>query len=193
LNRAVYFLAAGLLAGCAQFTAPRPAAPVTDLTSAAVVEHFILEGRVAVRSGEQQYSGGLQWTRARLAETLMLTTPLGQGIAEIRREDGNLVLIDAEGRRQEAPDADILISKVVGAPIPLSGLVYWLSALPRPGIAHAARLDEAGRVTRLEQDGWQIDYDRYQDRGGRQLPGRLFARRGEDLEFRLIVDKWEAQ
>jgi hypothetical protein len=40
-----------------------------------------------------------------------MTTPLGQGVAEIRRENGVLVLTDAEGRRQEAVDADVLVRK----------------------------------------------------------------------------------
>lgn len=180
------------LSGCALFDKSSHPEAVSDLSSVGAVEHFNLEGRVSVRTGEQQYSGGLQWDRRGPDETLMLTTPLGQGIAEIRRENGVLVLTDAEGRRQEAEDADVLVRKALGAPIPLAGLVYWLSARPRPGMPHLAYLDADGRVSRLEQEGWRIDYDRYRERGSVWLPGRLFASRGEGIEFRLIVDKWEA-
>jgi outer membrane lipoprotein LolB len=166
---------------------------VTDLASGDAAQRFDLEGRVLVKSGEQQYSGGLTWDRRDPAEPLFLTTPLGQGIAEIRRDKGLIVLVDGEGRRQEADDVDSLASRVFGAPIPIAGLVYWLSARPRPGVPHVAHMDRDGRVTRLEQDGWRIDYDRYREAGNRWLPARLFATRADGIEFRLIVDKWEAQ
>ena len=179
------------LSGCALLDKAGHPRKVSNLSSAGVIEHFKLEGRVSVKSEEQQSSGGLRWERSGAGETLLLTTPLGQGVAEIRRDNGVLVLTDAEGRRQEADDVDVLVRKTMGAPIPLGGLVYWLSARPRPGVAHVAYLDATGRVTRLEQEGWRIDYDRYQERGPVWLPARLFASRREGVEFRLIVDKWE--
>lgn len=189
--RAALLLLLGLLAGCASLRTDDLKIAVTDLSSQGVVEHFKLEGRVSVKSSEQQYSGGLRWDRYASGETLLMTTPLGQGVAEIRRDNGLLVLTDADGRRQEATDADLLVRKALGAPIPLAGLVYWLSALPRPGAPHVAHLDADGRVLDLEQDGWRIVYDRYRQIGSAWLPGRLFASRSEGIEFRLIVDKWQ--
>lgn len=177
-----------LLAGCAGLVREDDAPATTDLTSAGALERFALEGRVSVRAEDRQYSGGLSWERRLPVERLLLATPMGQGVAEIRREAGVLVLTDAEGRRYEAADADSLARQALGAPIPLSGLVYWLSARPRPGSAHRAWLDPEGRVRRLEQDGWSIDYDRFRPDG---LPGRLFARRGEEVEFRLVIDRLE--
>jgi outer membrane lipoprotein LolB len=165
----------------------------TTLDASAVKTRFVLEGRVAVKAGDQNYSGGMRWERRDTDEVVLLSTPLGQGVAEIRRDARGLSLVDGEGRRQEAADIDSLARSALGAPIPLSGLVHWLSARPRPVSPHLAYLDDMGRVKRLEQDGWRIDYDRYQDRGGIELPARLFARRGEDIEFRLIIDSWEAQ
>jgi outer membrane lipoprotein LolB len=178
-----------LLAGCASI-GTEPARVTTNLSSADVAQEFVLEGRVAVKSGEQNYSGGLRWERRPADEVVLLSTPLGQGLAEIRRDARGLTLTDAEGKRHEARDIDSLALQALGAPIPLSGLVYWISARPRPDAPHVAQLDAAGRVERLEQDGWRIDYDRYQTRVARELPARLFARRGEDIEFRLVVDAW---
>lgn len=186
------FLCLLLVTGCAQFDKIDQPKPISNLSSQGVVEAFKLKGRVSVKTGEQQYSGGLSWDRHGPDETLLLTTPLGQGVAEIRREPGGLVLTDADGRRHEAQDADVLVRKATGAPIPLVGLVYWLSARPRPDVPHLAYLDTTGRVTRLEQEGWRIDYDRYRQIGPTWLPGRLFASRAEGVEFRLIVDHWEA-
>ena len=43
----------------------------------------------------------------------------------------------------------------------------------------------------LEQEGWHIEYDRYARYGVRWLPRRIVARRGEDLDFRFVADRWE--
>ncbi|NTV96572.1 MAG: outer membrane lipoprotein LolB, partial [Thiobacillus sp.] len=84
-----------------------------------------------------------------------------------------------------------LDKQVLGLRLPLDGLVWWLSALPRPEVEFSAAAGEDGRMASLDQDGWHIEYSRYQQRGERWLPGRIFVSRGE-LEFRLVVDSWEA-
>ncbi len=186
--RAVLWLGL-LLAGCASL-GTESSRVTTNLSSADAAQYFVLEGRVAVKSGDQNYSGGLRWERRQGDEVVLLSTPLGQGVAEIRSDARGLTLIDAEGKRHEARDIDSLALQALGAPIPLYGLTYWISARPRPDAPHVAHLDASGRVEWLEQDGWRIDYDRYQARGTRELPARLFARRGEGIEFRLVVDSW---
>ncbi len=157
------------------------------------VRHFKLDGRVSVKTESQRFSGGLSWQRSSGDEQLLLTSPLGQGAAEISRKDGALVLIGADGAVITAANDELLLEKVLGLKLPLEGLVYWLSGLPRPGVTFLAEQDQDGRMAALEQDGWRIEYDRFRALDGRMLPGRLFAQRGDDLEFRLVVDHWERQ
>ncbi len=190
MRRTALLLAAWVLAGCGHLGPDRPEQVVTDLSSHEAVQSFVLDGRVSVKTSEEQYSGHLRWDRTGPGETLRLNTPLGQGVAEIRRTADGLVLTDADGRSYPAEDADSLLQRVMGVRLPLEGLVYWLYARPRPEASHRARLDALGRVSRLEQDGWSIEYDRYQDREGLVLPGRLFATRDDGIQFRLIVDQW---
>jgi len=182
-------LCAGL-AGCA-LVAPAPERVASQLDSADATQRFTLTGRVAVRTGEQRYAGTLRWERRPDEEMLRLSTPLGQGVAEVVRDARGLTLTDAEGYRHSAADIDTLARQIFGVPVPLSGLVYWLSARPHPNSPHQAFLDAAQRVAALDQDGWHIEYDRYAARTGRELPGRLLATRSGDIEFRLVVDAWE--
>jgi outer membrane lipoprotein LolB len=182
---------ATLLAACAQLSALRVVDRAAALPSQGHVEHFRLEGRLSVRAGAESFSGNLVWLRNAREEALLLSTPLGQGVAEIRREGAGMRLTDAEGRIHVAESGDALLRKVLGIDMPLSGLVYWLSAHPRPDASFQASLDADGRLVAMQQDGWQIEYGRHRRAGERWLPGRIFARRGEDLEFRLIIDAWE--
>jgi outer membrane lipoprotein LolB len=189
--KALLFATALALAGCALMPDAQGPGKAVQLASEGYIDRFLLDARVSVQAGERRYAGGLRWERHLPIETILLSTPLGQGVAEIRREGAMLVLTDADGRRQEAIDPDSLATKALGLPIPLGGLVHWLSGRPRPGAGHVAYLDTDGRVARIEQDGWRIDYDRYHEQGGLWLPGRLFASRDDGIEFRLVVDHWE--
>jgi outer membrane lipoprotein LolB len=152
---------------------------------------FRLDGRVSVKAGEESFSGGLQWQRDVDVDALMLRTPLGQGVAEMRGSSAGMELKNAEGRRFYATDADTLVRQALGVELPLRGLTWWVVGLPRPEAAHSATPDAAGHLVELQQDGWQILFSRYQSHNGYMLPGKLVARRGDDLEVRLVLDTWE--
>jgi len=55
------------------------------------------------------------------------------------------------------------------------------------------RLEKAGRLLRLQEAGWSIDYDYGDNPSPQALPVRLTARRGEALELKLRIDDWSAQ
>lgn len=156
------------------------------------VDRFRIEGRISVKTAEQSFSGSLDWLRSEAEEVLLLSGPLGQGAAEIRRAGDRVVLTAADGATISEASDELLMERALGLRLPLDGLVYWLSGLPRPGMAFRATAGEDGRVASLDQDGWHIEYSRYGQHGARWLPGRLFANR-DGLEFRLVVDLWEVR
>ena len=176
------------LGGCAQL--PVAVAP-ESLRAAEPLRQFRLDGRLSVKSDGQRISASLAWQRVGAGETLLLSGPLGQGAAEIRRQDGVLTLKAADGSVITETSDERLMEQAIGLRLPLDGLVWWLSALPRPQVEFQAAAGEDGRLASLDQDGWHIEYSRYRQVDGRWLPGRIFASRGE-LEFRLVVDAWEA-
>jgi len=185
-----------LLPGCSQLPGFKPAPPVRQLELAKSPESFRLEGRVSVKSGEENFSGGMSWQHQPREETLLLRTPLGQGVAELHGTPAGVSLTDAEGRRYRADDAEQLVRQVVGMTLPMKGLAWWVVGHPRPGIPYTAEADPEGRLALLRQDDWRIEFSRYAPHSGNgqpavHLPGKLVARRGEDLEVRLVVDEWD--
>jgi len=148
---------------------------------------------MSVRTPEQSFSGTLSWDHAKDDDTLLLSGPLGQGAAQIRRRDGFVELDTADGKHFVDQSDERLMRHVLGLDLPLDGLVDWLSGLPRPGVVFRAGQDDQGRLAWLDQEGWHIEYDRYALHGGRWLPGRIVARRGESLDFRVVVDAWGLQ
>jgi outer membrane lipoprotein LolB len=180
-----------LVSGCTHLPGFEPATPPKALASAVAPESFRLEGRVSVKADEESFSGGLVWNRGKGSEELLLHTPLGQGVAELRADSDGVTLTDAKGKIFRAPDADALVRQALGFELPLRGLAWWVVGHPRPGATYRAEPDEAGRLGMLEQDEWRIEFSRYALKGRTMLPGKLVARRGETLEVRLVVDNWE--
>ena len=168
-----------LLAACAT---PEFLFPAADV-------QFELAGRIAVRYRDDAGSGGVAWRHGARTDELLLTSPLGQGIARIVRTGDEVVLTTQDGREFRAADAEALTDQVLGFRLPLLGLADWVRGraasqpAPRPT---AERRDAAGRLAELEQSGWMIRYLEYAD----ALPSRLTLTY-PGLELRLAISEWK--
>jgi len=117
----------------------------------------------------------------------MLSTPLGSTLARLEGSASSVRLDLPDGRVAEAPDWSSLTSQVLGAPIPVRGLAWWVRGAPHPGSAHTIERDASARASVLWQDGWEIVYS-YADGGG-ERPTRLRLTY-PDTELRLVFDAW---
>ncbi len=173
-----------LLAGCTT-------APVAVLRPAQPDAPFAFNGRVAVKQGEQHDSAGMRWVHRTTEDEILLLAPLGQTVARIHRDiDG--VTLDAPGKHYTARDMETLMQQALGWQLPLSGLRYWITALPEPNIESSLERDTNGQVETLHQQGWEITYTRYAAQAADALPLRLKLHR-DGTEVRLVIDEWEAQ
>jgi len=171
---ALGFAAAALLAACAALPEPSPPPP----------GGFELSGRVVIRHSKEAASGKIFWRHSDEADELLITSPLGQGIARINRERDEYRLVTGDNKMYRASDAESLTEQALGWRLPLAGLPDWVRGRASPGRPADTR-GEAGGSLELRQDGWHVSYEEF--RGGR--PFRLRMSR-EDLEIRLIVDRW---
>jgi len=172
--RACALAAAVMAAGCAELAVRAPEAQV----------EFEFDGRIAVRYRDDASSGNVSWRHRVDGDEVLLTTPLGQGVARIVREGGVVTLTTADAREHTAADAEALTESVLGFRLPLAGLADWVRGRPSPGPA-LERRDADGRLTQLEQSGWSIDFLAYA--GG--LPSRMKLSY-PGIEIRLAIGEW---
>jgi outer membrane lipoprotein LolB len=172
-----------LLAGCAMLepvaTAPRPAREA--------IEAFRIEGRIAVRRAGESFSAGIDWRHDAHSDEIVVSGPLGQGLARLTAEQGAALLETSDQKRYVAADLEGLSEQVFGTRLPVGGLGRWV--LGRSAFGGAARLDAAGRLAGLSEQGWTIEYLRYESEAHDALPDLLQARRG-NVEVRLAIDRW---
>lgn len=169
------------LVACATVSLP-PSAPISVSTN------WSLSGRIGIQSDAQNLSGNLRWQHRADSDVLLLTTPLGQGVARIERTPAGVTLDVPKQPLRSAPDAESLTQGALGYALPVTGLIWWIQAQPDPARPFDEARDAAGRLERLKQDGWTIDYLQYTENRPRKL---TLAREG--LEIRLVADEWRAE
>lgn len=170
-----------LVSGCG---AIRPPQAQLSQPEAVAPTRFQVEGRLSVRqAGKGQYVQ-FDWQRDGRLDTVDLVSPLGQVLARLQVDDQSAMLVEADGQQHLAGDADLLATQLLGQPLPLAGLRYWLVGEAAPG-EHQWRSSEH---LSLQQDGWQIEYE-YHD--ATRLPRRISLIR-DDLTVRVVLSGWQA-
>ena len=156
-----------------------------ELKPPATVE-FELLGRIAARYAKDAFTGNLQWRHAGAGDEMLVTTPMGQGVARIVRQGDAVQLTTADGHDYRAPDAESLTERTLGFRLPLEGLADWVRGQPSPD--SPARLDKGpdGKLHSLEQRGWKVDYQQYE----RDRPA-LMRLTYQGIEMRLAISEWK--
>lgn len=187
---ALLALALGLSA-CASLYRPSPghlAEQAWSLRRAELValDHWLLQARIA--SGRVGLSGNLRWQQRAGDFDIRVSGPLGSGGLQAR---GHLGEVEIRTARETLVtyEPERLLQEKLGWSLPLTHMRYWAVGAPYPGTPAQVEYDAGGRLTRLQQDGWVIEYGEYTRHERHDLPRRLTLDNG-DAHFRLVVDAW---
>jgi outer membrane lipoprotein LolB len=150
-----------LLSACAPLQVKPPAGPV----------EFDLSGRIAARYRDDAFSGIVSWRHAGEGDDMLISTPMGQGVARIVRQGDAIVLTTSEGKEYSDRDGEALTERALGFRLPLAGLADWVRGRPAPS---------------LEERGWQVEYLERDEQG---RPTRLRVTY-PGVELRLAISEW---
>ena len=154
------------------------------------MDEWTLQGKLALRSDDRSESASVVWRQAGNRADLQLSGPLGAGATRVS-SDGRQLVVTQDDRTEtydiSTPDA---VAASTGWNLPVKALPYWVRGLPAPDPAPSAVTVDAGLVQRLEQAGWRVQYQRYQDVAGRLLPAKIAIENG-DTRARLVIRSWE--
>jgi outer membrane lipoprotein LolB len=164
-----------LLGACAQLETKAPDDVRFDLT-----------GRLAVRYGDETFSGNLAWRHAGSSDEMLITNALGAGVARLVRDAHGVVLTTAEPKEYRGPEPEALTQEVLGFRLPVTGLGDWVRGRPSGAYPAQSGKGDDGRLLWLEQAGWRIEYLEYRE----GLPYRMrLSYPGIDL--RLAISQWK--
>lgn len=184
-----------LLQACA--TAPQPAGDSPDaerrygerLARLQAADHWVVEGRLAVRDGDDGGSGKLRWRTEPAGSRLDFHGALGRGAWRLRVSPDEAVLTLADGAEYRAVSVDRLIAEQIGWRVPVSELSWWIRGLAAPDGKARRSLGETGVLLDLQQAGWSIEFERYRLFGSELMPALVVARQGE-RQVKFAVRDW---
>ncbi len=196
LGLAALFL---LVSACALFPpadAPAPAVRAVDNPEAAwrerdaalrLMQRWTVQARMAAEG--RGWSGSLRWQQQGEYLDLHVSGPLGVGGLRAR---GTLSRVQVETNTESfsTDNPEAVFRERVGWPLPVRGLRWWALGLPDPKTTARTVLDPAGRLARLEQHGWRVDYPEYQSASAGELPRRILLTNGE-VSIRVVIDSWK--
>jgi outer membrane lipoprotein LolB len=175
-----------ILAGCAGTASRRPQAALpADIQQ---LDRWVAHGRLAVSGPAGGGSGSFDWQQRAANARVQIRGPVGIGSVHLEVHPA-LKLETADGQTLESDAAWHELESRLGAPVPAGNLRFWMLGLAAPG-EHEWRETDADGVTRLLQDGWQIDYQNYSDDPGLKVPMRIRATSGE-ARVRIVIDRWQ--
>lgn len=176
------------LAGCAGRAVPlRPLSEQEAAVNA--LQQWQLDGRIALKRGNEGFSAGLDWQEAPAEFRVELTGPLGETRARLTGSAQMAVLELPDQPALASADVDTLLREHFGWQLPVARLRWWVRGLAGPDSTVRER-DAEGRVRQLISDGWQVDYLAWQQVDGLWLPKRLVARHAE-LSVKLALYGWQ--
>ena len=154
------------------------------------LEKWKLKGRIALSMERQAWTASLQWVQDRQNYQLRIIAPLGQGSIELEGDGHGVTMQIAKDKVLHADAPETLLRKSFGWSVPVSGLKYWVRGIPAPDRrVKKMFLDDAGRISEMQQSGWQVTYSRYSSQGSVELPGKIVLQNGR-LKLRLIIRDW---
>jgi len=151
------------------------------------------DGRFAVKASDrptnnnQGGSGSFTLTKNGLSDTLEIRGPMGGAIAKITINPGEAIL-ERDGKKVSAIDADTLIQNTLGLPLPARGLSNWLNGQLRAGSPAKLERDSQGQVKRISQDGWDLAYIWNENKKIERLTMTRNTNTGS-IDVRLIFDQ----
>ena len=156
------------------------------------LNQFQTRGAFAYLSDEQKVYARFFWQQTGHDRyRLLLTNPLGSTELSLTAQPGNVQLIDNKGQTYTATDAEEMIGRLTGMPIPLNSLRQWIIGLP--GDATDYSLDDQYRLRELNytQNGktWHVTCCGYTTDTKPSLPANMELNDGSQ-RIKLKMDNW---
>ncbi|OWY37891.1 outer membrane lipoprotein LolB [Xenophilus sp. AP218F] len=172
-------LAALALSGCASHEVPFVALATQ---SAARDLPFAVSGRLSANLDGKGHVANFAWQHLPEYDEVSINSPLGNTVAKVLRDPSGVSLL-ADGKTWQADNAEALTRQVLGWPLPLSNLAWWIRGLPAPG--EAASYEADGE---LRQQGWRIRFVR-DEASSSPYPKRVEMAR-DGLTVKVLAQDW---
>lgn len=156
------------------------------------LNQYQARGAFAFISDDQKVYANFFWQQTGQDNyRLLLTNPLGSTELSLTAKPGSVTLVDNKGKSYTATDAEEMIGKLTGMPIPLNSLRQWILGLP--GNATDYKLDDQAHLSELTyaENGktWKVVYGSYDAKTTPPMPSNMELTEGSE-RIKLKMNNW---
>jgi outer membrane lipoprotein LolB len=153
------------------------------------LDHWVLEGKLAINDGQDGGSGRLNWEERGAWSMMEFRGALGRGAWQLLSKQNGALLKMANGEIYRADSVNQLVFDRIGWQVPVDALSWWVRGMASPGNWDDRKLDDQGRLVALQQHGWAIEFKKYRETRDLMLPMKMTARRNEHT-VKLAIRSW---
>jgi outer membrane lipoprotein LolB len=183
-----------LLSACAGISQQQPSSAgwKTHSEQLAALQRWTANGKLALRTAEASESASIVWEQHHLNTHLQLSGPLGIGATTIDSDGQRLDIRQGDDFHSidiSTPDAIVMNT---GLDLPLNALTHWLKGLPAPNskLQSFELNPQTELLQSLQQDDWDVQFQRYGEFQGYILPTRMQIERGT-TRAKIVISSWQ--
>lgn len=154
------------------------------------INKWRLKGKLAVIAKQDSGSANFNWVQRAQNFDISLYGPIGSSAVQLNGRPGKVVMTTGSGNQFTASTPEELLNKQLGWRLPVSYLNYWVRGLPVPGGTQSTQFDKAHRLSKLNQKGFDVVFNRYTNSGGIDLPQRITIT-SSSIKTKIFIYNWE--
>lgn len=155
-------------------------------------DKWTIKGRIGIRTPDQSNSSNFSWQHHPQRQQFMLYGAFGNTYADILQTPEKATLALSDDEIYESTDIEALLLRVMGHPLPIEHMRYWIMGIPYPDDSNKLVYDEFGYLTRIHYQQWTISYKNYQSIASFDdifLPTKITITDGQVI-LKLSVRNW---
>lgn len=185
------------LSGCAQLGGvgkPQHYDPNLDRTELlSTINNWQIKGQIAFIQPSKREKASIFWQHDESSQSLNLTTYLGINVMSLESVNG-IHQLTIDGKDYQTRNLDQLIWQLTGLTFPSDALTYWVKAVPyseSDEINLSAENQLPATITSYyNNQQWHVQYSRYQEFQGVQLPTSILIKQ-QGLTIKLAIRQWQ--
>ncbi|MCP3674955.1 MAG: outer membrane lipoprotein LolB [Gammaproteobacteria bacterium] len=184
----------GLVSACATKTPnePHDNSWLERQQHISTIDNWTVKGRIGIKTPDQGFSSNLSWQHQPKQQLFRIYGAFGQTYAELNQSEDKSTLELSDNEIFESNDVESLLYHVLGYPLPIEHLEYWIFGLPYPGKNSVLSFDKIGHLQTIQYQQWEISYKKYKrfsSFDNQYLPTKIKVSNG-DVTLRLSLRNW---
>lgn len=152
----------------------------------AMAASYAVSGKAVIRSPQGGQRLSFRWQQARGEYRISVWGALGVGRLQLSGTEQAL-LVSSGGRDAITGPAAQMMEQHLGWSVPLEAMGSWLLGEPANTLAQDLVVtDDRGRVTRLKQGNWEIEFSQYEWVNDQWRPKRMDITGGQ-ISMRVVL------